>query len=723
MTFLSTYSAVNYFTILLGFAMLIPINAAAEQTNRLIHEQSPYLLQHAHNPVDWFPWGAEAFSKAEDEGKLIFLSIGYSTCHWCHVMEDESFTNDEVAAELKKNYIAIKVDREERPDIDQFYMQVGIELSGSGGWPLTIIMTPEKIPIFAGTYFPPERRFNRPGLLEILPEIATAWQKDPAALLQGGKAVINLLQQRQNTSATGKNLTIVQLQQAERMLQQNFEPIHGGFGEAPKFPQPHILSFLLLRYYRTANPELLQMVEKTLQEMREGGIYDQIGFGFHRYSTDTEWLVPHFEKMLYDQAGLARVYLEAFQLTGKTEYKTTAEEIFNYVLYRLRDPKGGFYSAEDADSNGVEGEFYVWQEQEIIDLLGEERGKRFARIFNALPTGNFSAYIPDEPAGTNILHRGKSLDEWAEIVDLPLAELQQQLEEDRQRLFTAREQRVHPFLDDKVITAWNGQMISSLALGGRGLDDPQLLKAAEEASQFIFSQLQTESGQLLRRWRNGEAAINAFASDYAFLARGMLDLYQSNLDPDALEKALLLAEQLATQFTDQHGQLFETSAASELPMRTNQLYDGALPSAGSVTIEIFARLYLVTGEQLWNQRAEALVQASAAQIIRSPAGYSQFLLGVSLLLEPTRELVIVGNKNSPDTVALLAEVQQQYMPDLTLILRPMDHSETIDKLVPFIDGMNSLNHQATAYLCENFACQRPQTKPEELHRLLEQTRH
>ena len=355
--------------------------------------------------------------------------------------------------------------------------------------------------------------------------------------------------------------------------------------------------------------------------------------------------------------------------------------------------------------------------------MGEERGKRFARIFNALPTGNFSAYIPDEPAGTNILHRGKSLDEWAEIVDLPLAELQQQLEEDRQRLFTAREQRVHPFLDDKVITAWNGQMISSLALGGRVLDDPQLLKAAEEASQFVFSQLQTESGQLLRRWRNGEAAINAFASDYAFLARGMLDLYQSNLDPDALEKALLLAEQLATQFTDQHGQLFETSAASELPMRTNQLYDGALPSAGSVTIEIFARLYLVTGEQLWNQRAEALVQASAAQIIRSPAGYSQFLLGVSLLLEPTRELVIVGNKNSPDTVALLAEVQQQYLPDLTLILRPMDHSETIDKLVPFIDGMNSLNHQATAYLCENFACQRPQTKPEELHRLLEQTRH
>jgi len=465
------------------------------------------------------------------------------------------------------------------------------------------------------------------------------------------------------------------------------------------------------------------MVEKTLQSMREGGIYDKIGFGFHRYSTDNEWLVPHFEKMLYDQAGLARVYLEAFQVTGKAEYKTTAEEIFDYVLRRLRDPKGGFYTAEDADSNGVEGEFYVWQTQEIIDLLGEERGKRFAQIFNALPTGNFSAYIPDEPAGTNILHREKSLFDWAETFNLPLQELQQQLEEDRQKLFAAREQRIHPFLDDKVITAWNGQMISALALGARVLDDPQLLKAAEEASRFIFLEMQTENGQLLRRWRNGKSAINAFASDYAFLARGMLDLYQSSLDPDALQKALHLAEQLATQFTDQHGQLFETSTASELPMRTNELYDGALPSSASVTIEVYARLYLLTGDQRWEQRSEALLQASAAQIIRSPAGYTQFLLGTSLLLEPTRELVIVGNKNSPDTAALLAEVQPRYIPDLTLILRPIDHSEVIDKLIPFIDGMDSMNDQATAYLCQNFACQKPQTSPEKLHELLKQAGH
>jgi len=723
MTFLSTYSAFNSLAIRMCLAMRVSINSEVEQANCHIHEQSPYLLQHAHNPVDWFPWGDEAFTRAQEEGKLIFLSIGYSTCHWCHVMETESFEDDEVAALLQQDYIAIKVDREERPDIDQFYMQVGIELSGSGGWPLTIIMTPEKIPIFAGTYFPPRQRVNRPGLMDILPQIAAAWERDPATLTQGGQAVINILQQRQNSSTNEKNLTVAQLKQAEITLKQSFDPIHGGFGKEPKFPRPHILSFLLQRYYRTEDPELLQMVEKTLQSMRDGGIYDQIGFGFHRYSTDNEWLVPHFEKMLYDQAGLARVYLEAFQITGKAEYKATAEEIFSYVLHRLRDPKGGFYTAEDADSNGVEGEFYVWQKQEIIELLGEERGKRFAQIFNALPTGNFSAYIPGEPAGTNILHREKSLADWARIFNLPLPELQRQLEEDRQHLYTAREQRIHPFLDDKVITAWNGQIISALALGARALNDPQLLQAAEAASNFIFSQMQTNNGQLLRRWRNGKAAINAFASDYAFLARGMLDLYQSNLDPDALQKALDLADQLALHFTDQRGQLFETSSDSELPMRTNELYDGALPSSGSITIEVYARLYLLTGDKLWNQRADRLLQASVAQIHRYPAGFTQFLLGASLLLEPTRELVVVGAKNSADTAALLAEVQPKYMPDTTLILRPRDHSDAIDKLVPYIDGMISINHQATAYLCQDFACQRPQTKPEELNRLLEQTSH
>ncbi|MDX2495404.1 MAG: thioredoxin domain-containing protein, partial [Desulfuromusa sp.] len=570
------------------------------------------------------------------------------------------------------------------------------------------------------TYFAKERRFNRPGLMELLPQITAVWQKDPARLRQSGKAVLSSLLQRQTGSAQSATLTTTQLKQAESILQQSFDPLQGGFSEAPKFPRPHVLSFFLQRYYRTADPKLLQMVEKTLQAMRSGGIYDQIGFGFHRYSTDSEWLVPHFEKMLYDQAGLARVYLEAFQVTGKAEYETTAREIFSYILRQMHDPAGGFYSAEDADSNGVEGQFYVWQKQELIDILGMDRGTRFAQIFNALPTGNFSDYIPGEPAGTNILHRKKSLADWADRLELPLQKLQQQLEEDRVHLFKAREQRIHPFRDDKVITAWNGQMISALSLGARTLKDPQLLKAAEEATTFIFQQMQSKEGQLLRRWRGGQAAIPAFASDYAFLARGMLDLYRSSLNPDYLQKALKLAEQLAVHFTDQQGRLFETTADSELPIRTNELYDGALPSAGSITIEVYARLYLLTGNKLWSQRADKLLNVSAAQINRYPAGYTQFLLGASLLLESTRELVIVGSRDSQDTAALLAEVQQKFMPDTTLLLRPAENSDFIDTLVPFIDGMNSVNNQATAYLCQNFACQKPQNRPEELRRSLKE---
>ncbi|NOQ41259.1 MAG: DUF255 domain-containing protein, partial [Desulfuromusa sp.] len=598
----------------LTVGLVNPSTTTAEKANRLIHEQSPYLLQHAHNPVDWFPWDDEAFSKANKEGKLIFLSIGYSTCHWCHVMEAESFEDNEVAALLLQDYIAIKVDREERPDIDQFYMQVAMELNGSGGWPLTIVMTPDKTLIFAGTYFAKERRFNRPGLMELLPQIAAAWQKDPDALRKNGKALLSNLQQRHTASAQSATLTTTQLKQAEDTLRQSFDRSRGGFGEAPKFPSPHNLSFLLQRYYRTGDSELLKMVEKTLQAMRSGGIYDQIGFGLHRYSTDVDWLVPHFEKMLYDQAGLARVYLEAFQITGKVEYKTTAKEIFFYVFRQLHDPAGGFYSAEDADSNGVEGQFYVWQKQELIDILGADRGERFARIFNTLPTGNFSAHIPGEPPGTNILHRKKSLVDWADRLNLPLQELQQQLEEDRVRLFESREHRIHPFRDDKVITAWNGQMISALALGARTLDDSQLLKSAEQTANFILTQMQTEDGQLLRRWRAGNAAIHAFASDYAYMVRGLLDLYRSSLKPRYLQQALNLAEQLAVHFTDQQGRLFETTIDSELPLRTSELYDGALPSAGSVTIEIYARLYLLTGDKLWSKRADLLLSASAAQI-------------------------------------------------------------------------------------------------------------
>ncbi len=693
-------------------------SSSDEETNRLVDEQSPYLLQHAHNPVDWFPWGDEAFDRATKEGKLIFLSIGYSTCHWCHVMEKESFEDKEVAALLQQDYIAVKVDREERPDIDQFYMQVAMALNGSGGWPLTIVMTADKTPIFAGTYFAKERQYNRPGLMELLPQIADVWKQNPDGLRQNGKAVVGQLQQRAAEKSPSQTIAVEQLTEAAKILRGRFDSKWGGFGEAPKFPTPHNLSFLLHRYYRTGQADLLEMVEKTLQSMRSGGIYDQVGFGFHRYSTDAEWLVPHFEKMLYDQAGLAQVYLEAFQLTGNVDYETTAREIFSYAMTHLHDPEGGFYSAEDADSNGVEGEFYVWQKEELLEILGPDRGSRFAQIFQVLSAGNFSAHIPGAPAGTNIPHQIKPISDWADLFGLSLDELNSQLEEDRAKLFTYRQQRVHPFRDDKVITAWNGQMISALALGARAVADPQLLEDAEQAVDFILSKMQTKEGQLLRRWRNGHAAIPAFASDYAFVSRGLLDLYHSSLKPFYLQQAIDLAEQLATRFTDQHGQLFETTADSELPLRISELYDGALPSAGSITLEVFARLYLLTGNKIWEQRADALLQASAGQISQYPAGYTQFLLGASLLLEPTRELVVVGPRGHSDTDALLKDVQQQYMPDTLLLLRPTGNSEEIDQMVPFLSGMVAVNDQATAYLCQNFACLRPQTNPKELGKLL-----
>lgn len=692
------------------------VMAATPVENRLAQEKSPYLLQHAHNPIDWFPWGEEAFAKARKENKLIFLSIGYSTCHWCHVMERESFEDHEVAALLNSDFIAIKVDREERPDIDQFYMQVCVSMTGSGGWPLTILMTPDKVPVFAGTYLPKERRISHPGLMDLLPRASAAWRDNPGNLRQGGTDLIRKLQRQNELTDQSATFSLAQLQKATDTLSKSFDATHGGFGAAPKFPRPHNLSFLLQRYHRQQNTELLLMVEITLKKMRDGGIYDHLGFGFHRYSTDSEWLVPHFEKMLYDQAGLARTYLEAWQLAGKEEYAETAKEIFHYLLNEMRDPQGGFYSAEDADSEGVEGRFYVWQKKEIIELLGEKRGQRYVQIFQVAAIGNFSAEVPGEPPGENILHLKKPLSTWAEQFDVSLDQLHKELEEDRKILFQARETRTHPFRDDKVLTAWNGMMISSLALGGRILKQPEYLQAAETAADFILTKMHDDSGNLLRRWRQGDAAIPAFADDYAFLAQGLLDLYRSTFKPERLEQAVTLAEQLHIQFSDSQGRIYDTPADNELPMRTSELYDGATASAGSVTLNVYAQLFHLTGQTYWQDRAQKLLKTATAEVSRYPAGYTQLLLGASLLLEPGRELVIVGEPEATDTQALLQTVSNT--PNLSVLLRPANHPETIDQLVPFAVNMRPLGGQATAYLCQNFSCQKPVTEPEKLVELL-----
>ena len=695
--------------------------AAAEPAgNRLAREKSPYLQQHADNPVDWFPWGEAAFAAARRENLLIFLSIGYSTCHWCHVMERESFSDPELAAMLNRDYIAIKVDREERPDIDRFYLQVCTALTGSGGWPLTILMTPDQTPLFAATYLPKARHGERPGMLDLLPRVAALWRDNPAALRRGGAALIDELQQRAGGAQPPGAFSADLAERAAATLRAGFDEVHGGFGSAPKFPRCHDLGFLLHHARRNRDAGLLQLVELTLQKLRQGGIYDQLGFGIHRYATDRQWLVPHFEKMLYDQAGLARLCLEAWQLTAKRDYAATAEELFSYVLRQLRDPLGGFYSAEDADSEGVEGRFYVWRKREIIELLGAKRGERFARIYQVTDSGNYAAEAPDEPCGENILHLRQSLTDWAVQLATPLHSLRKELEEDRRRLFAQRQLRVHPFRDDKVLTAWNGLMISPLALGGRLLDRPAYLQAAAAAADFILAHLRDDRGGLLRRWRQGEAAIPAFADDYAFFTQGLLDLYRGSFDPRRLQQAVALAEQLQRRFSDAQGRIYDTGADHELPVRTSELHDDATPSAAGVALNVYAQLFRLTGQSVWRERAQALLDSAAADIARYPAGYTQLLLGAGRLLEAGRELVIVGAPDAADTRALLRTVRYRYQPELSVLLRPVGATAAIDRLAPFAAAMRPLDGRATAYLCRSFSCQKPLTDPEQLSALLGQ---
>ncbi|MCX5907617.1 MAG: thioredoxin domain-containing protein, partial [Deltaproteobacteria bacterium] len=488
--------------------------------NHLIHEKSPYLLQHAENPVDWYPWGAEAFQKAREEGKPVFLSIGYATCHWCHVMAHESFEDEEVSDLLNESFVAIKVDREERPDIDHLYMFVCQGLTGQGGWPLSIFMTPEGNPFFAGTYFPKSGRMGMTGFTGLLTQIANLWKNNREKLLKSGEGIRQALQQQEaGTEKGGPALDQKALQKAYIQLSRAFDPVWGGFGQAPKFPTPHQMNFLLRWGKRSGDSQAALMVEKTLQAMRQGGIFDQIGLGFHRYSVDEKWLVPHFEKMLYDQAMLAMSYLEAYQALGKSDYAETAREIFTYVLRDMTSPEGGFYSAEDADSENREGLFYVWTPREIQKHLGEDLGNLFCRFYDITHGGNFED-------GTSIPHISRPLAAFAQTEKIPLPELTRALEEGRERLFAVREKRIHPLKDDKIITSWNGLMIAALAKGYQALQDPAYARAAKKAADFILGQM-VKDGRLMRRFRHRHIAHPGFLDDYAFFIWGLLELYEA----------------------------------------------------------------------------------------------------------------------------------------------------------------------------------------------------
>ena len=676
-----------------------PASEKKATMNHLKNEQSPYLLQHADNPVDWYPWGEQAFELARQSNKPIFLSIGYSTCHWCHVMEHESFEDDSVAKLLNENFISIKVDREELPEIDHLYMSVCQAMTGSGGWPLTIIMTPDKEPFFAGTYFPKEGRFRRPGMLQLLPSLIDAWKNRPDDINQSIDQIkTHLLSSVPQT--LGAELPETIHRQTFDNFKNRFDNRWGGFGTAPKFPAPHNLIYLLRYFHFSGDSTALDMVETTLNAIRQGGIFDQIGFGFHRYSTDKKWLVPHFEKMLYDQAMLALVYLETYQATGKDFYAQTAREIFTYVLRDMTAPEGGFYSAEDADSEGEEGKFYLWTEAELKSVLRTEDGEKFGRIFNVQPQGNFKHETGSDQHNTNILHLTPDSG-----VDGVTAEF---IESARKKLFDHREQRIHPFKDDKILTDWNGLMIAALAQGAVVLNEPQYAQAAKKAWQFIRDNLILKNGRLLKRYRDGVAGLDAHLDDYAFLIWGLLELYETDFDPQMLEQALKLADIMRAEFYDSAsgGFYLGSSQAEKLLIRSKTAYDGAIPSGNSVAALVMEKLGRYTGNSRWFEMAEKTILVFSNEIKRYPAGFTHLLSAHLFELDNPKEIVIVSGRDD-NTEYLLNAIHTTYLPGKIIIIKEPGWESILSEIAPWTKTQAAIDGKTTVYVCRNFACNQP----------------
>jgi len=667
--------------------------------NRLSKEKSPYLLQHASNPVDWYPWGDEAFDKAKSEDKPVFLSIGYSTCHWCHVMERESFEDTEVAELLNRHFVSVKVDREERPDIDHIYMSVCQALTGQGGWPLTVIMTPEKKPFFAGTYFPKKSKWGRSGLMDILGQVAVKWKSGREAVTEAGERIVNAVLNQ--LSGEEGDLRRDLLEKVYSDLENSFDSRYGGFGDAPKFPTPHNLMFLLRYWKRTGEIKALAMVEKTLRSMYAGGIYDHVGFGFSRYSTDRRWLVPHFEKMLYDNALISMVFTETFQSTGDPFYRRAAGEVFTYVLRDMTSPEGGFYSAEDADSEGEEGRFYVWTPGEVTRVLGPEEGRLFCEIFDISGEGNFEGHsIPN-------LITSKDLGD----------DHRQSLENSRQKLFLHRENRVHPYKDDKILTSWNGLMIVCLARSTAVTGEKAYAGAAVRAADFIWSRMRRNDGRLLARYRDGEAAFPGYIDDYAFLQWGLLELYEVTLKPQYLKKALLLLDEMKDLFWDRErgGFFFYGSDSEQLITRPKEVYDGAVPSGNSVAALNIIRLARMTGREDLPDLAHSLFKAFAGTVSAYPRAHTFFLTAYQTAIAPSREIVIAGKAESDGVRRMVEAVHREFLPDTVLIFRP-DNGEAreIEELAPFTRDHRAINGLPAAYICENFSCRKPTTEVEKL---------
>ncbi|MBI3551014.1 MAG: thioredoxin domain-containing protein [Elusimicrobia bacterium] len=705
--------------------------------NHLAHEKSPYLLQHAHNPVDWYAWGEEAFAKARREDKPILVSIGYSTCHWCHVMERESFSDPVIAAQMNKDFVCIKVDREERPDVDKIYMTAVQAMTGQGGWPLNVFLTPELKPFYGGTYFPPEARWGQPGFPALLKRIAELWRNNRGDINSDAKKLAGALESYASAAAGKQALDSAWLEAAFKSYEGSFDPEHAGFGGAPKFPMPVNQSFLLRYHARSGSAEALKLAAETLSTMARGGVYDQLGGGFHRYSTDAQWRVPHFEKMLYDNAQLAVNFVEAYQATREPEFSRVARETLDYVLRDMTSPEGGFYSAEDADSlpqelalKGVkdeghshkaEGAFYLWTEEELKTALGPD-ADLFVYRYGVTPGGNSLADPHGEFQGKNVLYAAHTVEDAARRYKRKRAEGEAALAAARTKLLAQRAHRPKPGLDDKVLSAWNGLMISALAKGAQALGERRYLDAAAKAATFLRSELYAAKIRTLwRRWRLGSKAVPGIADDYAFVAQGALDLYEASFDLRWLEWALELTEEQVRRFGSPEGGFYmtEKDKDSSLLLRVMEDSDNVEPSASSVGALNLLRLAQFTGRKDLREAAERTLERFGPLMAQRGMAQAYMLCAADFALSKPRQIVIAGGADEPGTAALLKEVNGRFMPVKILLRVDDSNRERLAKLLPFLKTVVPVGGKPTAYVCENYACKLPTNDLEQFKTLLD----
>jgi len=704
--------------------------ASFKYTNHLIHEKSPYLLLHAHNPVDWYPWGEEAFRKAQRENKPIFLSVGYYTCHWCHVMERESYSNPQIAAIVNRYFVAIKVDREERPDVDEVYTRYLEATTGSAGWPMNVFLTPDLKPFFGGTYFPPADRGTLPGLPEVLKKVATAWQRDHEEVL----GTADKLAQQLSASSGGSFAAVERsaLPVAYNQMRGDYDATDGGFGEAPKFPRPVALEYLMRYWQREKSKDALDMVLHTLDRMATGGIHDQLGGGFHRYATDRTWRVPHFEKMLYDQALLALAYLHAFQITHDETYARTARGTLDFVLREMRSPEGGFYSALDADSpspenigQNREGAYYVWSAIEVKEVLGKDDAPPFEYRYGILADGNVPAAqdVEGNLKGWNVLYQQHSVAETASYAKTREPAMAQQLERGQRELLEARTRRPRPPVDSKIVTAWNAMLISALAISSQVLHEPGYLQAAQATASMLERRLySSDTGRLKRRYRLGAAEVDGFLSDYASMVEGLLDLYQASFDLRWLNWALRLQRTQDSLFWDQQSGGYFTTAASEqhLLWRDREAYDGVEPSPNSVAAMNLLRIWQMTEDDTARERAQKTIREFGGQLNKDPESMPAMMSAYDALTSPQRQIVIAGAPQAADTRQMLDLVWGRYLPNSILMLADQGAGQQeLAHSLPFLRNMRPQNGKATAYVCQNYLCNLPSSDPKVVARLLD----